>query len=238
MHRTARSAAVIIVWALLLGACSGGDTAPLPAETAEAPVAATPAPAAAPDISKLPAGDYRVDPSHASLTFKVNHLGFSTYTAQFRTFTVDLKIDLAKPEAATVRAEVDVASLSLPTPPAGFEEEVKGEQWLNAAVTPKLIFESTSVTKTGPATADVVGNLTLRGVSKPITLHVTFNGGWEGHAQDPFARIGFSANGVLKRSDFGITHGIPAPGSSMGVSDNVDFQIETELLGPPWPQTP
>ena len=85
---------------------------------------------------------------------------------------------------------------------------------------------------TGPATADVTGDLTLKGVTKPVTLHATFNGGYEGHPQDPHARIGFSAHGVLKRSDFGITLGIPAPGTTMGVFDDVEFAIDAEFSGP------
>lgn len=227
MTKSVRAAAIIGGWAVLLAACSGGETIPAaPAREAEV---VTPA---APDVSKLPAGDYTIDPSHSTLTFKVNHLGFSNYTAQFRTFTAALKLDPANPEAASVRAEIDLASLSLPTPPAGFVEELLGEQWLGAATTPKLMFESTSVTKTGPATADIVGNLTMKGVTKPVTLQATFNGGYEGHPMDPHARIGFSARGVLKRSDFGISLGIPAPGSTMGVFDDVSFEIETEFTGP------
>jgi polyisoprenoid-binding protein YceI len=61
-----------------------------------------------------------------------------------------------------------------------------------------------------------------------------FNGGYAGQTVDPQARLGFSATGVLKRSAFGISYGIPTPPSEMGVGDEVMFQIETELLGPPW----
>lgn len=212
-------------------ACSPSTPAAPEAAAPEAPAAAeTTAPA--PDVSKLPAGAYTLDPAHASVTFKVNHLGFSFYTASFRTFTADLQLDPARPETATVNATIDLTSLSLPTPPAGFVEELLGDQWLGATSHPQASFVSTSVTRTGPATADILGNFTLKGVTKPVTLHATFNGGYEGHPQDPHARIGFSAHGVLKRSDFGITLGIPAPGSTMGVFDDVSFEIETELSGP------
>ncbi|HWU50627.1 MAG TPA: YceI family protein, partial [Asticcacaulis sp.] len=92
---------------------------------------------------------------------------------------------------------------------------------------------STAITRTGPATADISGNLTLHGVARPVVLHVRFNGGYPGlPGYDPNARIGFSATGSLKRSDFGISFGVPQAGSSMGVSDQVDFQIETEFTGP------
>jgi len=64
-------------------------------------------------------------------------------------------------------------------------------------------------------------------------LNATLNGGYAGHPMDPRARIGFSAKGVLKRSDFGVAYGIPEPGSNMGVGDNVDVIIEAEFNGPP-----
>ena len=190
--------------------------------------------APAPDVSQLPAGVYTTDPAHSTLTFHVNHLGFSNYTASFGKVTTELTLDPAKPEAAKVTATIDLSSLTLPSPPKGFVDELLSAPWLDKKTTPQMKFESTGVTKTGPATADVAGNLTLKDVTKPVTLHATFNGGYAGHPQDPHARIGFSAHGVLKRSDFGISLGIPVPPSTMGVGDDVTFEIETELSGLAW----
>lgn len=219
------------VLSLLIAGCSPGEPAPAAPAPETPPAAAASAPTA-PDVSKLPAGAYTLDPSHASLVFKVNHLGFSNYTGQFRTFTADMTLDPAQPETAKLLATVDLKSLDIPSPPAGFVAELLSDTWLGASITPQMTFESTSVTPTGPATADIVGNLTLKGVTKPVTLSATFNGGYEGHPMDPNARVGFSARGVLKRSDFGIDVGIPAPGSTMGVFDEVTFEIETEFSGP------
>ena len=112
------------------------------------------------------------------------------------------------------------------------------EPWINAKAFPQMTFKSTSVTMTGPNTADVTGDLTLRGVTKPVTLAMTFNGGWKGIPQDPHARIGFSAKGALNRSDYGISTGVPAPGSTMGVSDEVTIAIEVEFTGPPMADKP
>ena len=81
-------------------------------------------------------------------------------------------------------------------------------------------------------TLRVRGDLTLQGVTRPIVLEATFNGGYAGHPMDPNARIGFSAQGTLKRSEFGIAQGIPAPGTTMGVSDEVNVVIEAEFTGP------
>jgi polyisoprenoid-binding protein YceI len=84
----------------------------------------------------------------------------------------------------------------------------------------------------------VTGDFTLNGRTVPVTLDVTFIGGYLGMAGfDPNARIGFSAAGGLNRSDFGVSTGIPPPGSTMGVSDQVSFVIETEFTGPPLAET-
>jgi polyisoprenoid-binding protein YceI len=73
-------------------------------------------------------------------------------------------------------------------------------------------------------------------VTKPVTLRVRYNGGYAGHPLDPGgARIGFSAEGALFRSDFGIGFGIPAPGTTMGVGDLVTFRIEAEFINPDAP---
>lgn len=181
-----------------------------------------------------PAGTYTLDKAHASLTFRVNHLGFSLYTARFSQFDATLKIDPAKPAAARIDATIDPKSLDLDNPPAGFTEQLLGDQWLDAAKYPQMSFHTTSVKVTGAKTAKVTGDFTLHGVTKPVTLDVRFNGGYAGFEMDPHARIGFSATGKLKRSDFGISYGIPAPGTTMGVGDEVNFDIEAEFSGPAW----
>ena len=224
---------VISCGLLALAACS-------PKPVTEASASAS-APAAAnldagfpkASIDGLPAGDYTIDPAHASLTFKVNHLGFSHYTARFAKFDAKLNIDPAHPEAATLTAHIDPQSLALNAPPAGFHDELMGKGFFDAKLFPDIDFVSTKVEKTGDFTARVTGNLTLHGVTKPATMDVTFNGGYPGLAGvDPHARIGFSATGQLKRSDFGMGAGVPAPGSRLGVSDEVDFAIDAEMAGP------
>jgi polyisoprenoid-binding protein YceI len=99
-----------------------------------------------------------------------------------------------------------------------------------------MTFKSTKVELTGANTARITGDLTMRGVTLPVTLDATFNGGYAGHPYDPHARIGFSARGALQRAAFGVKEGVPPPGSTMGVSDNVDIIIEAEFNGPPLAQ--
>jgi len=184
----------------------------------------------------LPAGSYTLDKSHASLLFRVNHMGFSNYTARFTRFDAKLQLDPANPVAARLEANVDVTSLEtdFPTPKVvDFNAELRGPDWLDAGKFPQMTYRSTKVEMTGTTTARIHGDLTLHGVTKPVILEATFNGGYSGMPQfDPNARVGFSAKGALKRSEFGVANGIPAPGSTMGVSDNVDVIIEAEFNGP------
>lgn len=179
-----------------------------------------------------PAGTYTLDKSHASLTFGVSHMGFSHYTMTFDDFDVTLQIDPTAPEKASVKATIDPRSLDLPSPPKGFLADLLGDKWLKADQFPEITFVSDKVERTGENTANVHGQLTLLGVSKPITLQVAFNGGYKGIARDPRARIGFSAAAHFNRSDFGMSYGIPEPGSAMGVGDTVRVMIEAELSGP------
>ena len=193
----------------------------LAAGPAAAQGAAKPAP-------QPPAGQYYMDKAHTSVVFRVSHLGFSRYTAQFSRVDGKLQFDPAKPSAMSLEVSIDPKSLDLNTPPAGFHDQLLGKQWLDAGAFPTITFKSTRVDVTGPQTANVTGDLTLHGVTKPVTLATTFNGGYAANAFDG-ARIGFSAHGTFKRSDFGIAYGLPAPGTNFGVSDNVDVVIETEF---------
>ena len=213
----------------LLAGC-GPDAAPPPApDQAAAPAETSPA-----EPVLAPAGDYRVDPAHTTLLFRVSHLGFSHYTARFDDVDARLKFDPAAPGNSSVTATIKTASLQLPSPPPGFEAEIEGPDWLDAARYPEITFRSTRVEPTGPRSARITGDLTLHGVTRPVVLEASFNGGYAGHTLEPQARIGFSAHGTFNRSDFGIAYGVPAPGTNLGVSDAVEVIVETELNGPPW----
>ena len=194
--------------------------------------------AAAPPAPQPPAGAYKVDPAHANLTFRVSHLGFSRYTAKFNRFDAALKFDPANPAAMSVEATIDPKSLELNAPPAGFTDEILGPQWLDAAKYPQITFRSTKVEVTGANTARVTGDFTLHGVTKPVVLEVSYNGGWPPNQFDQGgARAGFSAHGTFKRSDFGVKLGLPPPGTSFGVGDEIDVAIEAEFSdGHPLPK--
>lgn len=207
----------------LLAVCSQQLVAAKDAATGSAPAVA----------ASVPAGAYTLDKTHASLTFRVNHLGFSRYTAQFKQFDAKLQFDPGNIAASSVSVTIDPRSLDLDSPPPGFVDQLLGEQWFNVAKFPTMSFQSTKVEALEGNKARITGDFTLHGVTKPVVLDATFNGGYAGHEMDPHARIGFSATGTLLRSEFGITYGIPEPGSMMGVSDAVEFAIEVEFSGPP-----
>ena len=186
--------------------------------------------ATAPAAPQPPAGAYVMDKAHTSVTFRVSHMGFSRYTARFASVDGRLKFNPAAPAAMAVEATIDPQSLALNAPPAGFHDQLMGKSFFDAAVFKTITFKSTKVALTGPHAAKVTGDLTLHGVTKPVTLDVTYNGGYPANAMDPGgARVGFSAHGVLKRSAFGMSFGVPAAGSTMGVGDDVDLAIETEF---------
>lgn len=193
-----------------------------PAIAATAPAPAAPA--------GPPAGAYVMDKAHTSVTFRVSHMGFSRYTARFASIDGRLKFDPAHPTAMAVEATIDPQSLALNAPPAGFHDQLMGPSFFDAAKFKAITFKSTKVALTGKNTAKVTGDFTLHGVTKPVTLDVTYNGGYPANAMDPGgARVGFSAHGVIQRSAFGMGFGVPAKGSNMGVGDDVEVMIETEF---------
>lgn len=193
------------------------------------------APLAAQEIERsFPAQTFTLDPAHTVVLFSVNHLGFSNFTAGFDTVTASLQLDPDAPETSRLSVSVEVDSLDLPTPPEGFRETLLGPEWFDAATYPEITFVSGSITRTGDKTARVEGTLTLRGVSQPVTLDVTYNGGWGKQPFEPQARAGFSASTTISRSAFGMGFGVPPEGTDFGVSDAVRITIETEWMGEPF----
>ena len=186
---------------------------------------------------KIPAGTYTIEKSHASLIFKVDHLGFSNYTARFKNFDATLQFDPQNPSAASVVATVDVSSLETDYPDPkkhDFNKQLLGAEWFDAAKFPKMTYRSKKVTVNKGNQLHIDGELEMHGIKQPVVLEATYNGGYAGHPMDPHARIGFSAQGSLKRSLFGIAYGVPEAGSKMGVGDNVQIIIEAEFSGPAW----
>jgi len=191
--------------------------------------AQTVAPASAP--APIPAGTYKLDQAHASLIFRVSHMGFSNFTSRFTRFDATLNFDPDHPERSGVSATIDPASVEIFG--STLADILKSAQWFDVAHFPQMTFTSTKVELTGAKTAHITGNLAFHGVTQPVSLDATFNGGYGSNSFDRGgARVGFSAHGTLKRSAFGLAFGIPAPGTTFGVGDDVDFQLEVEFSKP------
>jgi polyisoprenoid-binding protein YceI len=171
-----------------------------------------------------------MDPTHASVTWKVMHMGLSNYTARFAKSDATLVFDPAKPEASKLTATVDPLSIRTDFPfveKEDFDKKLaKDAKWFNAEFFDKITFASTAVKMTGAKTADVTGDLTLLGVTKPVVLKVTFNGGMAAHPMTKKPAIGFSATGSVKRSEFGLTGGIPFVGDDVAVSIEAEMQAQ------------
>lgn len=181
----------------------------------------------------IPAGAYTLDKLHTSLIFRVSHLGFSNYTGRFTSVDAKLTFDPARLAASRVEVTIDPRSIEADNVPSDFLEMLSGKDWLNAEQFPQMAFRSRTVEVTGANTFRIRGELTLHGQTRPVVLDARYNGGYAEHPMEPRARIGFSATGKFKRSDFGVTIGIPAPGTTMGVSDEVEVVLESEFTGPP-----
>lgn len=178
---------------------------------------------------EAPAGTYVLEKSHASLTWRISHMGMSNYTARFKSFDVKLQYDPTNPAKNSVEATIDLASVETDFVPQGgrdFNAELRSESFFNVGKAQQATFMSKSVTKTGPQSMKVVGDLTFLGVSKPVTLDVVLNGAAKEH---PFVKVpwlGFSAKGKLQRSAFGLN---PMP-QLTGIGDDVDIAIEAEFV--------
>jgi polyisoprenoid-binding protein YceI len=153
------------------------------------------------EAASPPSGAYRVEPNHTEILFGVNHLGLTMYYGVFSGAHGQLVLDSADPTKSKLEVEVPVASVLTPSPK--LNEELKSPAWLNAAAFPEMTYHATSVTLTGPRTARIDGELTLHGVTRPLSLEAKFNRGGENPMTHAFT-IGFQGHGTVKRSEFGV----------------------------------
>lgn len=173
------------------------------------------------EVSKLKSGQYSLDKSHASLLFKVRHLGLSTYVGRFNKFDANLDFDPANIEAAQLNAVIEMGSLDINNP--SLKDDLMGGTWFSQAKYPQARFSTVSVKQIEGKDFEFTGNLEWRGVTKPIVLLVTFHGGANNVLTGKYT-LGFSAQGEFKRSDFGMDAYIPL------VGDEVKIEAEAEFL--------
>jgi polyisoprenoid-binding protein YceI len=169
----------------------------------------------APEAARVTAGHYTVDTFHTQVIWTVNHMGVTPLTGALGASGGTLDLDPANPAAAKVSVSFDVAAMAVTS--AQFAKHLQTADFFESAKNPTATFVSTGVQASGTK-AKITGDLTIKGITKPIVLDAEFFGA----GANPMSKkldVGFTAVAKLKRSDFGLGYGVPM------VSDEVDLQI-------------
>lgn len=163
---------------------------------------------------------YTFDPHHTEVRFCWNHLGFSHQCAHFLKYEGELLYDQANPENSTINVKFFTGSIETLVPV--FNEHMRSDKLFDVKQFPEITFKSTKFQKTGDKAGKVTGNLTIKGVTKPVTLDVTLNSA----GIQPMSKkqtLGIGAITAVKRSDFKLSYAVPF------VSDDVSIEIQTEM---------
>jgi polyisoprenoid-binding protein YceI len=213
----------IIALSVGLASCvsaQGATTTPSP--FAGQPPAQMPAPQNYPIAVDVPAGTYRADPRHTSVLFRIRHEGISWFTGRFDTKDATLEFNASDPSQSHLTASIDPTSVNTGILNAqgerGFDHSIGG-----ALGGQPITFVSTAIERTGQFTGRVTGNLTMNGQTHPAVLNVTFGGGHTDIVRAGAVAIGFSAQGVIDRSQWGVSQW----GAFAG--NDVQIVIEAEL---------
>ena len=158
-----------------------------------------PAPTVNATAEALREGNYKLDPKHATLLFKIKHFGISTYVGRFNTFDATLSFDPDDASAGHLEALIDVTSLDVNNPKFG--NTLTGPGWFDAEMYPEARFISTDIKITGSNSGVATGDLTLKGMTNPVDVKITFNGGTRNPLTTRYT-IGFDAKAEFKRSEF------------------------------------
>ncbi len=176
------------------------------------------------DPAKVPAGAYVIEPAHTRVMFGVMHKGFTLYYGQFSNVSGTMSLD---PKAlAASKFDISVPTATVSTTNSVLDGELRDPMWMDAAKYPTITFKSKSVKSTGPSTADVTGDFTFHGVTKPLTLKVKFNAA----GPDPMSHkytVGFGVTGRIKRAEYNFATEEPILG------DDVDLIISAAFVKAP-----
>jgi polyisoprenoid-binding protein YceI len=169
----------------------------------------------------LAADKYVLDKDHAWVGFAINHAGWSQALGKFRAVSGEIMFDKDDVTKSSVKVEIDAASID--TNFTDRDKDLNSPDFLNTAEFPSITFESTAVEKTGDKSGKVTGNLTIIGVSKPVTLDVVWNAE-QARPWDAAAIIsGFSATGVVKPADYGM-----GKVAEYGLGPDIKLMLEIE----------
>lgn len=218
MNTTLRNLLLPLAIAAAVAACSKPAE---PAASAAAPTDAVAPAAAAPAAQAITpvSGTYQLDPTHTDVLAQWTHFGFSQPSAHFGISEGALVYDAADVTKSSVQVSMPITAIDSFVDK--LDEHLKGADFFDAGKFPNASFKSISVAAAGTNKLTVVGELTIKDITKPVTLDVTLNGAGE-HPMLKKQAIGFSATATIKRSDFGV--GAFAP----NVSDEVQLRITTE----------
>lgn len=179
-------------------------------------------------------GVYKLDKTHASVVWSVQHLGLSNYTARFEDFDIQLTLDAEDVTKSSVTATIDPRSVSTGFPgEKDFNAEISDDgRFFNAGEFPDVTFTSTGIERTGETTAKITGDLTMLGITRPVTLDATLVGALDSHPFGNRPAVGFEATAVLDRTDFGMTAFANAlgDGGPSIVSPEVTVTINAEFI--------
>lgn len=165
------------------------------------------------------AADYVIDPDHSAVVFFADHLGYDHVVGRFASFAGEFSFDPAN--LAASKLTVTIKADSFNTGSVQRDRDIRGESWFSVGEFPEIKFVGTGYAKKDDHTGTITGDLTLRGVTKPVTLDVTLNKAAE-NPMNHRNEVGFTARGSVKRSDFGMT-------ADLGpIADPVDLLIEVE----------
>ncbi|WP_423855027.1 YceI family protein [Acinetobacter guillouiae] len=163
--------------------------------------------------------DYKIDPTHTATVFTWNHFGFSTPSANFSDIQGTISVDNAKPADSSVNVTIPLSSLN--TNVAALDEHLKNADFFDAAKYPNITFKSTKVQALGKNKYKIIGNLTVKDVTKPVVLDAVLNKQGE-HPMTKAQSIGFNATTSFNRSAFGVGAYVP------NVGDKITVNITTE----------
>lgn len=162
---------------------------------------------------------YTIEPNHTSVVWFANHFGFSTVSGKFSEIEGVITFDEKAPASSAVDVTIKMSGLYAGL--KNFEEHLKSDDFFNVKKFATAKFVSKKVTVTGKNTAKIEGDLTLVGVTKPVTLKAKFNKAGINPINQK-QTVGFSATAVITRSEFGIDYAVPS------ISDQIELKIEVE----------
>ena len=169
---------------------------------------------------------WTLDPAHSSVTFSAKHMMVTTVRGSMKIRDFDLDLDLDNPEASSVRVSLDAASID--TGQQTRDDHLRSADFLKADEFPTIDFVSTRVVRTGDDSGDLHGDLTIRGVTRPIVLKADF-GGIVPNMQGG-QRGAFSASAKINREDFGLTWNVALEQGGVLVSKDIKIEIDLAVV--------